>query len=324
MRSRADVSGLHDHHGRFAATRENSGSRVTSGERYARPFTTRGDSEGKSWFYEKNGRRVLHLDDGRYWRAPRPRPRPNRRKRRRESKSIIKAALQVTDAPKSPTTDAEVVILVLQRSLRNAISREKNKEVAMAEVNEKLEMAEAKLQRARNKRKETKVTHETELEAAARKLKKAQRKLEEVQQQHTAELSASKEKLVKAQQRNRKLQETLDDTQPQPNKEPKQPEPKQPQAVPEADSEFNYACYMLNSVALTWQEMCYYSAIIVWKGSSWYHWFIRNVAIIVMILVAKLVYDNFQSVIEFIMMQVLYLLPHVWCSRHSAGTESFS
>jgi len=300
MRGRADVSGLHDHHGRFAATRETSESRVTSGERYVRPFTTRGDSEGKSWFYEKNGRRVLHLDDGRYWRAPRPRPRPNRRKRRRESKSIIKAALQVTDAPQSPTTDAEVVILVLQRSLRNAISREKNKEVAMAEVNEKLEMAEAKLQRARNKRKETKVTHDTELEAAARKLKKAQRKLEEVQQQHTAELSASKEKLVKAQQRNRKLQETLDDTQPQPNKEPMQPQTV-PQAVPEADSEFKYACYMLSSVALPWQEVCYYSAIIVWKGSSWYYWFIRNVAIIVMILVAKLVYDNFM----WCMMQVM-------------------
>jgi len=219
MRGRADVSGIHGHHDQFAATRESSGSRVTSSERYVRPFTTRGDSEGKSWFYEKNGRRVLHLDDGRYWRAPRPRPRPNRRRRRREGKSIVQAALHVTDAPQSPTTDAEVVILVLQRSLRNAISREKKKEAAMAEVTEKLEMTEAKLRRAERKRKETKLAHNTELEAATVKLKKAQRKLVEVQQQHTAELSANEEKLAKAQRKIRKLQARLDDTQPQPNKE---------------------------------------------------------------------------------------------------------
>jgi len=236
MRGRADVSGIHGHHDQFAATRESSGSRVTSSERYVRPFTTRGDSEGKSWFYEKNGRRVLHLDDGRYWRAPRPRPRPNRRRRRREGKSIVQAALHVTDAPQSPTTDAEVVILVLQRSLRNAISREKKKEAAMAEVTEKLEMTEAKLRRAERKRKETKLAHNTELEAATVKLKKAQRKLVEVQQQHTAELSANEEKLAKAQRKIRKLQARLDDTQPQPNKE----------AEPNARSEMKFCSGVLD------------------------------------------------------------------------------
>jgi len=313
---RAGDGGIHGLHDQSAATRDGSASRVTSSERYTRPFTTKGNGEGKSWFYEKNGRRVLHLRDGRYWRAPRPRPRPNRRKRRRESKNIVQAALHAKSAPVHG--NAEEAIIVLQRSLQNALSREKNKEAAMKEVTKKLEMTEAKLRKAERQRQETQIAHNELEDATAVKLKKAHRKLEKTQQQHAAELRAREEKLDEAQRKIRKLQDTLrTHSQSKSRKKKTRPTNKTPsagegttepdaefsyasaifQATTEPDAEFDRACFMLSQVALPWQEVCYYSAIIIWKGSSWYHWFIRNVAIIVMIFVAKLVYDNFQGTV---------------------------
>jgi hypothetical protein len=85
--------------------------------------------EGGTWFQERNGRKVLKLKLGssgcqKYWRAPRPRPRPHRRRRRRQAKKIVQAALGHQEAASAvPAAEAEMVILVLQKSLRSALHR---------------------------------------------------------------------------------------------------------------------------------------------------------------------------------------------------------
>jgi len=101
---------------------------------WLQPSTATGEGEGKNWFYEKNGRRVLKLQQGGYWRAPRPRP--NRRLRRRRAGAILQAALAQDKPLTLPTTDTAEVIQVLQRSLQNALARER----AQAELLERTKM----------------------------------------------------------------------------------------------------------------------------------------------------------------------------------------
>jgi len=260
------------------------------------PATTRGEREGIHWFRERNGRKVMKFSDGTYWRAPRPRPRPNRRKRRHSAKQILQQLLTPEEPQSTPTSEAAEVVQVLQKALRNALIREAQCKVAAQKhsaMESKLRATRQQLQDTHKKMGQQRRKFEAELNASKEKLAETQSELVQLQEQWWSEVKGTKPKHKKA-----------EPTQPKVVAEADYIEPRQPQT----DYEFNYACTMLSSAVLTWQETCFYSAVIVWQGQSWYLWSIRNVGIVVMALLAKLVYDNFQGTMQIIFVVASYMI----------------
>jgi len=243
-----------------------------------------------------------HLCDGRYWRAPRPRPKPHRRKRRKEKKTILQAALH-KDSAAAVHSNAEEVIFVLQQSLRKALSVDKNKKAE--QVTEKLKMAKAKLRRAERKHQDTQI---------------------KTQKQHAAELSSRDKKLDDAQRKIRKLQEKLNaysenksriQKGKQVSKAPRKQGSEQAKEAPRhlwqledparwsqrtPKDNFEYAARMSSSERLhidgTWQDVCYYKAMVFWYGSSRYDLlFCGSASIILVFILTTFVYHYFWQLI---------------------------
>jgi hypothetical protein len=195
--------------GRLAATC-GAASHVTSWQR-TRPLTSRGKEEGGQWFREKSGRRVLKLrlesscHRQRYWRAPRPRLRPHRRRQRRQDMETLQAALpRHTTSRTAASTDAELVIQVLQRSLCTALQRAQVAEKSAATAKKILRAVqphvgpELELLFAEHNEEVQALTDK--LERAGRKLHRSKTRFEKQQRAYQGELSVAAEMLQRWQQ----------------------------------------------------------------------------------------------------------------------------